>query len=360
MGTEANQGRAFLLKGGQDNLTRLAVGHQLAGVRVHNLNVHVIRPDVHGGVGLTVDTDARAIDLGKAVNVVELHTQLVGDAGTHLLTPTLGADDALAQLDAVLNTPSLNLLGQLKGVGTGGAQHGRTKILHELKLLVRVARSHGQGHSAQALATRLESGAGGPQSIARGDLHHVLWGQAGILVAAGKLNGPVFQVLGGIRNDHRRACSARRAMHTDNLLLRHSGQPHRICLAQIRLLRKRQGLKGFLGGDLVKVNALKLLGVERAALLQALELRREQLPLLGGESHVQPLCFPIGQFHVEVPWASSCLHGPPTLGRCNIRVELSWALYVKTRPAFAGRVHVERYRKVLTASWPRHPDRTPC
>ena len=57
---------------------------------------------------------------------------------------------------------------------------------------------NGNGHGAQALGAQLETDAGRPQAVARGDLDAVERGDARHLVAAGELRGPVDDVLLGV------------------------------------------------------------------------------------------------------------------------------------------------------------------
>ena len=66
-----------------------------------------------------------------------------------------------------------DLLGEKQRVGAGGADDRGLQILHHLQLLLGVARPHGNGHGAQALGAQLETDAGRPQAVARGDLDAV-------------------------------------------------------------------------------------------------------------------------------------------------------------------------------------------
>ena len=217
---------------------------------------------MHGGIRLAVDANARAVDLGQAVDVVELDAELIGDAPAHLLSPALGADDALAQLDLIANAALGNLLGQQQRIRTRSAQNRAFKVLHHLELLFRVARPHGDGHSAQTLAAGLEADAGGPQAVARRDLDAVLGRHSGILIAARELDGPVLDVLFRIRNDDRGPRRATGGVDADDLLLRHGAQPKRVRLAQIRLVGEGEFLEIFLRRDGVDIDAREFLRIE--------------------------------------------------------------------------------------------------
>ncbi len=157
---------------------------------------------------LAADADTRAVDFGEAVDVVVLHAERVNDALADLLARTLGARDELLELDLVLDAALLDLLGQQERIARSSGQHGGLHVDHELQLLLGVARAHGDGHGAEALATRLEADSRSPQAIARRDLHAVLRRDARKLVAARELDGPVVHVLLGIRDDDRRTGGA--------------------------------------------------------------------------------------------------------------------------------------------------------
>ena len=89
MGTIANQRSAFLDQCGNDDLADLAVRQIFAGNRVDDLQVDIVIPVVHSAVFLAADADARSVDLGQSVDIVEFDAQFAGNAVTHLLTPSL-------------------------------------------------------------------------------------------------------------------------------------------------------------------------------------------------------------------------------------------------------------------------------
>ena len=71
---------------------------------------------MHARPVLAADADARAVDLGEAVDVEEVDVEAVLDALTGLGTPALGADDAVLEAELVLETALLDLLGEKQGV----------------------------------------------------------------------------------------------------------------------------------------------------------------------------------------------------------------------------------------------------
>ena len=110
--TVTDERRTLLAQRGEHQLAHFAVGQLLAGFRVDDLAVYVVFPDVHAMMLFAGDADTRAVDLGQAVDVEDLDAQFVGDALTHLLAPTLGADNALAQVKFIAQAALLNLLGK--------------------------------------------------------------------------------------------------------------------------------------------------------------------------------------------------------------------------------------------------------
>ena len=95
MGAETDQRRAFLYQRRDHDLSPFAVRHILAGRRVNDLKVNIIIPIVHARVIFTVNADARAIDLGQTIDVIQLDSKLIMDSLTHLVAPALGSEDTL-------------------------------------------------------------------------------------------------------------------------------------------------------------------------------------------------------------------------------------------------------------------------
>jgi len=178
-----------------------------------------------------------------------------------------------------------DLLGEKQRVGAGGADDRGLQILHHLQLLLGVARPHGNGHGAQALGAQLETDAGRPQAVARGDLDAVERGDARHLVAAGELRGPVDDVLLGVGDDNRRARGARGAVDAHDFLVGHRLQPQRIHRAQVIFLGKGQLFEVGLGAHVRDIDTFELLRVERRPLLNGGQLIGDKLKLLFRHFH---------------------------------------------------------------------------
>ena len=240
MRAEADERRALLAERRNDDLAPLAVRQILARLRVDDLQVHIVVPVVNAVMRVAADADARPVDLREPVDIVRLDAELLLDGTAHLLTPALRADDALAQVDAILDAARLDGLGEQQRIGTRRAEHRALHVHHHLQLLLRIARPHRHRHRAEPLAARLEADARRPEPVARCDLHAVAVRYARHLIAARELDGPVLDILRRIRNDDRLARRARGGMDAHDLLLGHAHEPERIRVAQILFLRKRQ------------------------------------------------------------------------------------------------------------------------
>ena len=105
------------------------------------------------------------------------------------------------------------------------------QVLHHLQLLLGIARTHGNSHSAQALAAKLEPNARSPQTIPRGNLNAILIGNARRAIATREHFGPIGNILRGVRNNDRRARRARRAVDAHNFLVGYGLNSQRISFA---------------------------------------------------------------------------------------------------------------------------------
>ena len=192
---------------------------------------------------ITADADARAVDLRQAVDVVGIDAEFLADGLAHLLAPALRADDALAQVDLVLDAALLDLLGQEQGIGARRTEDCALHVHHHLQLLLRIAGAHRHGHGAELLAAGLEADTRRPEAVARRDLHTVAVRDTCHRIAARELCGPVLDILRRIRDDDGLPRRARRGVHAHDLLLRHAHEPERIGVAEVLLLRERQLLE---------------------------------------------------------------------------------------------------------------------
>ena len=76
---------------------------------------------MHAAFVVAAHADAGAVDLGEAVDIVELDPQFRGDAAAHFLAPAFRADDALFEMDLVADAAAGDFLRQQQSVGRCGA-----------------------------------------------------------------------------------------------------------------------------------------------------------------------------------------------------------------------------------------------
>ena len=186
---------------------------------------------MHAVVLAARNADAGAVNLGQAIDVENLNAELVFDAVTHLFAPTLRANNALAQVELIAQASLRDFLSEQKRIATRARDNRAVQVLHHLQLLLGIARTHGNSHSAQALAAKLEPNARSPQTIARGNLNAILIGNARRAIATREHFGPIGNILCGVRNNDRRARRARRAVDAHNFLVGYGLNSQRIGFA---------------------------------------------------------------------------------------------------------------------------------
>ncbi len=76
MGSVADKRRTFLYQGGDNNLSPLPVWNWLQCLWVDYLNVDIVIPVVHTVFPKAAHADARAVNLGKSVDIVKLNSKL--------------------------------------------------------------------------------------------------------------------------------------------------------------------------------------------------------------------------------------------------------------------------------------------
>ena len=208
MRTVTDERCAFFHESRDDDFAPLAVREDLAGLRINDLEVDVVIPDMHVlGLG-AVDADARSVDLSQSVDIIELDSEDALNSVAHCLAPALGTDDAFLEMNLVFDSALLDFLRQKKSVGGSGAEDGGLHVHHHLKLLLGIAGTHRNDHSAEFFGTVLETDTGSPETVAGCDVNAVLIGDAGGLIAALEHLAPVVNVFCSVRNDDRKACGA--------------------------------------------------------------------------------------------------------------------------------------------------------
>ena len=287
-GAVAHHRGAEAVEGGEDEFAFLAVGQRLEGVGIDDLRVEVVLPDVQPVRVLAVAGDAGAGDLGETVDVVGGDAGDLLDARADFVRPRLRAEDAVLQLGvaAEVDAELLGHGGEVEEVARRAADDGDAEVLHEHDLLFGVAGAGRQHRAAELLRAVVGAEAAGEESVAVGDLHHVVAGDAVHGHAPGDALGPDRYVAGGLRDADRLAGGAGGAVEAVDLAHRRGGEPERVLVAQVRLFHEgelREVLErhevarldaGLVAAAAEERHALVFVGDES---LELLELQRPQL-----------------------------------------------------------------------------------
>ena len=141
----------FFAQRGDNELADLSIRKHFARLWIHDLEVAIVIPNMHAAFVIARNTDARTVYFRKAVDVIDLHTQFIGDTLAHLVTPALGSDDRTLKIQLITHASLGDLFSQEKRIRAGRAKNGRLHVLHEADLLIGIARPHGNRHRTKAL-----------------------------------------------------------------------------------------------------------------------------------------------------------------------------------------------------------------
>ena len=169
----------------------------------------MILVDVHTGLILALKSHAGAGGLRQTVNVVGLDAQIFFDVAAHLLSPGLRTEDAGLQFIVLgLVSHFLQSLTDVGRVGGGTAENGGAQIHHKLDLSVRITGGHRQGQTAHLVGAAVHTGAAGEQTVAVGNLHHVILRAAHGGDGTGTAVLPQIHVVLGVEGYHAAAGGA--------------------------------------------------------------------------------------------------------------------------------------------------------
>jgi len=196
---------------------------------------------VHPLLAAALDADAGTDDFGESVDVVGLDSGFGFDPFAQFVGPRFGAehpdaDRQLVHVDAVGG----GLFDHIVEIGGRAADCRRPEVAHQHDLALGVAarsRHHGR---AQRFGSVVCAEPAGEESVAVGDLDHVLVGEAAAGEGAFHHLHPDFEVFPGVADHDRLAGGSARSVEADHLGHGNGEQPERIGVPQIGLDRKRQ------------------------------------------------------------------------------------------------------------------------
>ena len=278
-GPVTDDGARLLGEGGDDQLSRLAVGQHGAGLGIDDLRIEVVLPDVEAVLALDAfHGDAGADGLGAPVHVHRLHGEAGLDLLAHRLGPRLGAMHAdLKRAAPRVPALTLELVGDRQHVGRRDGDDAGLEVGDHPDLTLGEAARCGDHGAAQRLRARVEAEAAGEEPVAVGDVHHVASARAGGAQAAGDEAGPCIEVGLGVAHDGGEAGGAARCMDAGDALARHGEQIEGIVEAEVLLDRERELRQVVQGPEIGRAHAglVEALPVVGDIVVDALEGRAQ-------------------------------------------------------------------------------------
>ena len=112
MRSETQERCAFLYKSSNYYLALYPVRNGLFCFRVDYFNINIIVPVVHTVIFRTADTYTGSVYFGKTVNIVYFNAKLSFYVVTHLIAPTLRAENTLLKINLITHIAFVYLLGK--------------------------------------------------------------------------------------------------------------------------------------------------------------------------------------------------------------------------------------------------------
>ncbi len=276
-GAIADHRKGLLGERGEDKLAELAVGHDVAGLRVDDLRVKMVLPDVQPVLGLDAFVGhARSDHLREPVDVHRVQVAPRLDLAAHLVGPRLGPEDADLQAGVGRVEPlRRHLVEDVEEIGWRHHDHPGGEVLDELDLAGGHAAGYGNDRAAQPLATVMGPEPAGKQAVAVGHVHDVTRSGAGGAHGTGHAVGPHGDVVGGVAHHRRLAGGTGRGVDAHELFARHREHAKGIVAAQVVLGGEREVAEIV---EPLEVAGVDALGVEGLAVMRHVVVGVPQRP----------------------------------------------------------------------------------
>ena len=238
--------------------------------------------DVRTALAFTFVGYARSGDFTQAINIVSLEPQFRFDFLTHVLGPRFGTESTDTQVKVCFrHAVFIHGLSQVKRIRRCTGQACHLQVTKQVQVLFRISGRSRNYRRSQVFHPVMKSQTTGKQTVSVTYRKDIVTGNAVSRQTTGGSFFPDVQVPAGITDDRRITGSARRSMHTDNLLQRSGLKAVRIIVAQILLGRERQF------DDIVyclyiirsNVQLLKLVPVERGVVVHQVYQLMQSLAL---------------------------------------------------------------------------------
>ena len=236
-GAVADKRAALARERGDDELAELAVGYRLERFGVDDFNEELVFGNMQAMAFGAFHRNARAHDLGKAVDVAILHAELFADFLTHGLGCRLCAQNGARKLEVLRGVIAHfdRRIGDEQRIGWRGAQDIGLEVPHELDLALGIARRAGNDHAACGFAAHMRAQTAREQAVAIRDLDGGMRAAAKHRNAAREAVAPVGQVVLRIADNGRLARGAGGCMQALDLALIDCKQTEGIGVAHILL-----------------------------------------------------------------------------------------------------------------------------
>ena len=232
----------FLGQRGDDQLAGFTRFDGFQGLGIDDLAQEMVFLEVRPVLGLgALDADARAHDLGQAVDVDGLDAHLEFDVATHLVGPGLGPEHAdperqFLEIDAGFE----RRLVEHEAVGRRAAKDRGPEVAQQHGLPPRAAARDRNRGRAQALGPVMRAEAASEKPVAVGHVDDVAARGPGCGKGTGHHRGPVADVALGVAGDGGFARGAGGGVDAHDVVLGHGEQAEGVVVAQVLLLGKGQ------------------------------------------------------------------------------------------------------------------------
>ena len=171
----ADDRQRLLGERGKDELAGLSVGARAARVRVDDLGIEVILPDVRAVLGFEAFAgDARADHFGESVDVDGIDREAVLDLAPHRLGPGLGAVNADGERGAPrIDALAIELVGDRQHVARRHHDDARAKIPNQLDLPLGHAARSRDDRATEPLGAVVDAEAAGEEPVAVRDVDEI-------------------------------------------------------------------------------------------------------------------------------------------------------------------------------------------
>src|SRR5574344_1277577 len=117
MRAEAEKRGTFLDECCKTDFAHFTIRYRKAGLRIKNLTVNKVIPQMNAVAARTVDADTGAVNFRETINIVEFNIEYILDALPHLVAPAFRTDDSFFQTEFIADASFLDFFSKQKRIG---------------------------------------------------------------------------------------------------------------------------------------------------------------------------------------------------------------------------------------------------